>query len=38
MTGMRLYWFLWLVVGFGLPETYWLFVNTKNTLSWTIWG
>ncbi|MER5694964.1 hypothetical protein ACWDBO_31645 [Streptomyces mirabilis] len=38
MTGMRLYWLLWLAVGFVVPETYWLFVNTKNTLSWTIWG
>lgn len=37
MTGMRLYWLLWLAVGFGVPETYWLFANTKNTLSWTIW-
>lgn len=37
MTGMRLYWLLWLVVGFGVPETYWLFANTKNTLSWTVW-
>jgi hypothetical protein len=38
MTGMRLYWLLWLAVGFVVPETYWLLVNTKNTLSWTIWG
>lgn len=38
MTGMRLYWLLWLAVGFVVPETYWLFVNTKNTLSWTVWG
>lgn len=34
---MRLYWLVWLVIFFGVPETYWLFVNTKNTLSWTIW-
>lgn len=37
MTGWQWYWLSWLVVFFGVPETYALFTNPKNTLSWTIW-
>ena len=37
MTGFRLYWLLWLIVGFVVPETYALITNARNTLSWTVW-
>ncbi|MER6350687.1 hypothetical protein ABT186_02225 [Streptomyces sp. NPDC001634] len=37
MTGWRLYWLLWLIVGFCVPETYTLITNARNTLSWTVW-
>lgn len=37
MNGFRLYWLLWLTVGFVIPETYALITNARNTLSWTVW-
>jgi hypothetical protein len=38
MTKWGWYWLLWLVIGFGVPETIGLLQNVKNTLSWQIWG
>lgn len=33
-----LYWLLWLVVGFGLPEFYSIFAGSvRNTLSYQVW-
>lgn len=38
MTRWHLYWLLWLVVGFAVPETWALFTNPRNTLSDTTWS
>jgi hypothetical protein len=32
------YWLLWFVLGFGIPEFWWLAVNARNTLSDNFWG
>ena len=37
MTWFRVYWLLWIGVGFLAPETYALFTDSKNTLSETVW-
>jgi len=38
ITGWGWYWIIWAVVGFGIPETYGLIKNAKDTLSWQFWG
>lgn len=38
MTRWQVYWALWLVVGFLVPETWTLVTNPKNTLSDTVWS
>ena len=37
MSGWRIYWLLWLIAGFAVPETYGLFRNPQATLSETVW-
>lgn len=37
MTGWGWYWLIWIVLGFGVPETIALFRNRDNTLSDTVW-
>lgn len=38
LIGFRLYWLLWLVVGFGIPEAFALSTSRpKETLSDTVW-
>lgn len=32
------YWIVWVVLGFGIPETYGILRNVKDTLSWQFWG
>lgn len=38
MTKWQIYWLLWLVGGFAVPETYALLTRPQNTLSDTVWG
>lgn len=38
MNGANWYWLLWLVIGFGLPETIALATgHPERTLSWSVW-
>jgi hypothetical protein len=38
LTPFGYYWLVWGILGFALPEFYWLAVNTKNTLSREWWA
>lgn len=38
MTFFRWYWLVWLVIGFGVMETYGLIWNPQATLSETVWN
>jgi hypothetical protein len=38
ITGWGWYWIAWAIGGFGLPETYGLIYNAKDTLSRQFWG
>ena len=38
ITGFGWYWLIWAILGFGIPEAYGLLFNTKDTLSWQVWG